>query len=244
MTRNYRYKSTPSIHDSRLGPYDILCGRSRNAYNNVGNRRFRVSIRMFLLRYQHLKSRADRKIFIFYLTKLFREEIGFRFLKKEAGDFHDIGEVETRKKIGHALLDQTVKHPLDNVAATTPTPADSSCSPTVLVRKVTDVKKKKKPLRSILKKSSSSSPSRPIQSQQSEDQKFRRVSLSEGDESSSSSHFNNKSSRGQGGVSKKKKAKITKLESEICMFLVGMQKQNNDVPAVANQQQQQQQCAA
>lgn len=99
MTRNYRYKSTPSIHDSRLTPYDILCGRTSHAYNNVGNRRFRVTIRMFLQRYQMLHSRADRKVFIFYLTKLCREEIGFRFLKEESGDFHDIGEVETRKKI-------------------------------------------------------------------------------------------------------------------------------------------------
>ncbi|CAJ1968708.1 unnamed protein product [Cylindrotheca closterium] len=243
MTRNYRYKSKPSIHDSRLGPYDILCGRTSHAYNNVGNRRFRVTIRMYLLRYQRLQLRADRKIFIFYLTKLFREEIGFRFLKMEAGDFHDIGEVETRKKIGHALLDQTVKHPIQEA---TPTPAASSCSPPVLLRKVTDVQKKK-PLRSILKAppvsiqsqlmGSSSSLASSSSSSMTEDQQVRRVSLPLS-EPSPYHKILPMPSRVQ-GVSKKTiatypppmktKQCVTKLESEICMLLVGMNKQN-DLP--------------
>lgn len=253
MTRNYRYKTTPSIHDSRLGPYDILCGRTSHAYNNVGNRRFRVTLRMYLLRYQRLRSRADRKIFIFYLTRLFREEIGFRFLKQEAGDFHDIGEVETRKKIGHALLDQTVKHPIHKVAtakttatATSTTTVVSSCSPPALLRKVTaDVKKR--PLRSILK-----TPSQSLkQSQQllesssssNTNQKVRRVSLPLAAEASPFKGIllkpNHHCCIEENDVSTNSKAaqtirpapsfqtkeRVTKLESEICMLLVGMNKQ-------------------
>jgi hypothetical protein len=98
-------QTTPKIpqDDDKVGPYDILYGRTSNAYNNVGNRRFRVTIRMFLQRYQEVGTRADRKQFIFYLTRLFRNEIGFRFLKKEGDDYHDIGEVEARKKIVSVL---------------------------------------------------------------------------------------------------------------------------------------------
>jgi hypothetical protein len=107
-----------SVDLSQIGPYDIICGRSSNAYNNIGNRRFRVTIRMFLKRYQLSSSRAERKAFICYLTNLFIHEIGFRFLKQKTKirSYHDIGVSEARKKIGHALLDQTVKNQKDGPA--------------------------------------------------------------------------------------------------------------------------------
>lgn len=93
-----------------IGPYDIICGRSSNSFNNVGNRRFRITIRMFQKRYQELDGRGRRKDFIFDLTKLVRNDIGFRFLKEKDGLYADIGEVESRKKIGHALLDHNMKN--------------------------------------------------------------------------------------------------------------------------------------
>eukprot|EP00980_Cylindrotheca_fusiformis_P012184 scaffold2959_cov64-Cylindrotheca_fusiformis.AAC.1 len=74
------------VDQTLIGPYDILCGRTSNAYNNIGNRRFRVTIRMFLQRYQDLGSRADRK-------KAKNSTGG------DGGDYHDIGEIDTRKKI-------------------------------------------------------------------------------------------------------------------------------------------------
>jgi hypothetical protein len=98
-----------SNESNTVGPYDIICGRSSDAYNNIGNRRFRITIRMFLQRYQELENRAERKNFINYLTKLFRTEFGFRFLKKNKDGYFDVGDEEARKKIGHALLDQTMK---------------------------------------------------------------------------------------------------------------------------------------
>lgn len=102
-------KEIKLIDINKIGHYDIICGRSRDAYNNVGNRRFRITIQMFLQRYQELKNRAERKQFITYLTKLFRTELHFRFLKKTEYGYFDVGEVEARKKIGHALLDRNMK---------------------------------------------------------------------------------------------------------------------------------------
>jgi hypothetical protein len=98
-----------SNESNTVGPYDIICGRSKDAYNNIGNRRFRITIRMFLQRYQELECRAERKLYTNYLTKLFRTEFGFRFLKENEDGYLDVGDVEARKKIGHALLDQTTK---------------------------------------------------------------------------------------------------------------------------------------
>lgn len=102
--------SSESIPLHMIGPYDIICGRSSDAYNNIGNRRFRITIRMFQKRYQELDGRGRRKDFINDLTKLIRNDVGFRFLKEKDDHYYDIGEVESRKKIGHALLDHNMKN--------------------------------------------------------------------------------------------------------------------------------------
>ena len=64
-----------------LGPYDVICGRSSMAYNNTGNRRFRVTINMNLERYiaapsRHAKSQVIREVSDMLVTK-----VGVRFLK-------------------------------------------------------------------------------------------------------------------------------------------------------------------
>jgi hypothetical protein len=105
-------RSKQDMGSIEIGPYDIICGRNRASYNNVGNRRFRVTIRMFLERYKRLQGREERRKFITYLTKLFRNEVGFRFLKMNGDDdgYSDIGEIKTREKIGHALLDHNARN--------------------------------------------------------------------------------------------------------------------------------------
>lgn len=228
MARDKKFKSLPSIQDPRLGPYDILCGRSRNSYNNVGNRRFRVSIRIFLQRYQRLDTRADRKVFIFDLTRLFREEIDFRFLKKDGEEFRDIGEIETRKKIGHALLDQTMKNssrePATTTAtATTPRPVLSS-TPPILFHKVSVVKK---PSRPSIKPSLRTIPTTTEVDRST--QTIRRVSLVPFAALESRQLL--PSPRDSEDVKvipvqpAVREESVTKLESEICMLLIGMHKQ-------------------
>lgn len=114
MTSSNREHATSSNSEAiplhMIGPYDIICGRSSDAYNNIGNRRFRITVRMYQKRYQDLDGRGQRKDFINDLTKIIRNDIGFRFLKEKDGEYFDIGDVEARKKIGHALLDHNMKN--------------------------------------------------------------------------------------------------------------------------------------
>lgn len=257
--------------DIRVGPYDIICGRTSNAYNNIGNRRFRVTIRMFLQRYQDLATRADRKGFIHYLTGLFRNEIGFRFLKKVGDDFQDIGEIEARKKIvsskpchdsvnhewvsfmyasssqGHALLDQTVKHNKQESSSV----VSSSTSGSTKVSAIKKAQSKK-----TVPKSSSSSPppSAPANAQTTlvPEGTVRRVSIL----SSSSAYHQqevvsteasvrivprpyiiNEEPKQQHQVSKSSNViesssiqgkRVSKLESEICFLLLGLQKNQDN----------------
>jgi hypothetical protein len=92
---------------SQLGPYDILCGRCYEANHNIGNRRFRVTIKMNLDGYEAIPttSRGGRSKFIVSLVSTLRHDIGARFLKKEGSFYVEIGEKEARQKVGHALRD-------------------------------------------------------------------------------------------------------------------------------------------
>lgn len=91
-------------------PYDILCGRNRNSFNNIGNRRFRITISMNVEKYNSIHSRIERSKFIASLAQTLRYEVGFRFLKRTSGGENNSGTAELsddeiRAKVGHALRD-------------------------------------------------------------------------------------------------------------------------------------------
>lgn len=101
------------IHSSDLGPYDIVCGRCVNAYNNIGNRRFRVTIRLNLETYQGLESRHARSQLFVSLVRFLKNEVGVRFFKpihdkqlnREGQWYIEMTENEARDKVGHAFRD-------------------------------------------------------------------------------------------------------------------------------------------
>ena len=88
-------------------PYDILCGRNRNSFNNIGNRRFRITINMNVEKYNSMRSRHERSKFIASLAHTMKYEVGFRFLKrgKNPSETSELTDDEVRAKIGHALRD-------------------------------------------------------------------------------------------------------------------------------------------
>jgi len=104
------------IHAGDLGPYDIVCGRCGNAYNNIGNRRFRVTIRLNLAKYQELQSRHGRSLLFVSLVRFLKNEVGVRFFKPIKNDkkqlnqqgghwYVEMTEKEARDKVGHAFRD-------------------------------------------------------------------------------------------------------------------------------------------
>lgn len=93
--------------EPEVGPYDIICGRHREAFNNVGNRRFRVTVALYLDRYNEAPTRADKSRVIVDVIEFVRDN-GGRFLKSRGGQWYDLDEKHTREKVGHALRDMTV----------------------------------------------------------------------------------------------------------------------------------------
>lgn len=88
-----------------LGPYDVICGRGSVAFNNIGNRRFRVLISMNVDRYNNSEGRHRKGLFIGSLVHTFRHTIGAGFFKLKDGQLIELTERQIRQKVGHALRD-------------------------------------------------------------------------------------------------------------------------------------------
>jgi hypothetical protein len=95
-----------------VGPWDIICGRSRNAYHNVGNRRFRITISLNCQRYMDADSRQAKGVVVMSVLRLLKDDVGARFAKlsAEGGFYIEISENEAREKVGHALRDMAASH--------------------------------------------------------------------------------------------------------------------------------------
>lgn len=103
-------KKLSLIKSEDIRPYDILCGRDKATFNNVGNRRFRVLVRLNIPRYEAARTKAQKAQVIKYICDVFTNEVGVRFLKKDkSGEgYIELNGSEARKKVGHALRDMSV----------------------------------------------------------------------------------------------------------------------------------------
>ena len=92
---------------SEPGPYDIICGRNCDAQKWIGNRRFRVTIMIFLEQYLAAKTRDDKSLVIKSVIALLQDcgGVGARFIKKVGATYIPIEEKQIREKIGHAFRD-------------------------------------------------------------------------------------------------------------------------------------------
>lgn len=99
-----------------LGLYDVICGRHKAAFNNVGNRRFRVTVSLALERYSTAPTRKDKSTVIKSVADLVRGN-GGRFLKWKQGAWVVLNEKQTHEKVGHALRDATTTKAASDAAS-------------------------------------------------------------------------------------------------------------------------------
>jgi hypothetical protein len=91
-----------------IGLHDVLCGRSKMAFNNVGNRRFRVIVSLSLNSYvNEAKSRKEKSRVIRNIVES-TKACGGRFLQFMNGDLRELSEREAHDKVGHAVRDMAM----------------------------------------------------------------------------------------------------------------------------------------
>jgi len=96
-----------AILDSQLGPYDVICGRQSVAFNNCGNRRFRMTIANHVDAYTAMTGRHRKGVFIGHLVQSIITTSGARFYKwhPTTQQLTELTERQVRAKVGHALRD-------------------------------------------------------------------------------------------------------------------------------------------
>ena len=94
----------PKEHTS-LEAFDIICGRQSESLNHVGNRRFRVTINLYLQRYRETANTRKKRVEL--ITEIIEtlNAAGAKFLKQKRDSYVELSEREVRQKVAHALRD-------------------------------------------------------------------------------------------------------------------------------------------
>jgi hypothetical protein len=118
------YHLTP-IPAEQIGLFDVLCGRDKAAFNNIGNRRFRITVSLSLERYLNAPTRKDKSIVIKSVVTMVRKN-GGRFLQllsseNEQTSYIELNEKQSHEKAGHALRDMALLRNAKKTAVATKT---------------------------------------------------------------------------------------------------------------------------
>lgn len=90
-------------------PMDVLCGRGKNSFNHVGNRKFRDIVADAIPGYVTATSRATKSEIVTNIVRKVRES-GGRFLKRDNDRkvWYVLNYTQSKEKAGHAIRDATI----------------------------------------------------------------------------------------------------------------------------------------
>jgi hypothetical protein len=102
------------------GDHDVICGRGKSAFHHPGNRRFRLTIYMYMDRYQRAHTKLDKSLDVISIVDSFRNHSG-GFVKRNAkkqGEWIEIGD-QLAVSLGSLQIDfPELKLHADNISYT------------------------------------------------------------------------------------------------------------------------------
>jgi hypothetical protein len=84
--------------------YSVVCGRGKDSFNHVGNRRFRILATMFVEEYSEANSKAAKSAIVSKILEVIRQAGGL-FCKCESSAWFEVGEHCAREKVSALLRD-------------------------------------------------------------------------------------------------------------------------------------------
>jgi len=86
--------------------YTVICGRGKDCFNSVGNRRFRIIVNMHLERYQLSASKAEKSTIVSDVVETIRQA-GGGFVKYDPGlsKWYEASDAVAREKTGAYFRD-------------------------------------------------------------------------------------------------------------------------------------------
>jgi hypothetical protein len=84
--------------------YSVLCGRGKDSFNHIGNRRFRTLSSMYIDRYSQANTRSDKSAIVSEIINVIRQADG-NFWRFKSGAWFEVGFHCAREKVGASLRD-------------------------------------------------------------------------------------------------------------------------------------------
>jgi hypothetical protein len=112
QTANNKRTFSPELSSSgsktsqleQLSDYSVVCGRGKDSFNHVGNRRFRVLASMFIGRYSDADSKTAKSAIVSEIVGVIRQA-GGNFCKYGKGAWFEVGDHHAREKVSALLRD-------------------------------------------------------------------------------------------------------------------------------------------
>jgi hypothetical protein len=127
--------ATVETANRNLHPYDVICGRTKCAFNNVGNRRMRFTVTIALGDFLEARSRRDKSAVIESVLRTI-EGSGGTFLKwcNKEKTFLAIVRKKAHEKIGHAFRDMVLTRGRAVITAKLERPTDCTSDHALLAQ--------------------------------------------------------------------------------------------------------------
>ena len=97
-------KKQPMPHDFELNHFSVICGRGKDCFNWIGNRRFRVLVEMNLEKYSNTMTKSEKTSIVKEIVETIRSA-GGSFVKFEKGEWYEVGDAAAREKVGALFRD-------------------------------------------------------------------------------------------------------------------------------------------
>jgi hypothetical protein len=96
-------KTKPRI-DFHPSEFSVICGRGKNNFNHIGNRRYRILASMFIERYSRAATKVAKSAIVSEIITVIRQA-GGNFWKFRSGAWFEVGDNYAREKVGASLRD-------------------------------------------------------------------------------------------------------------------------------------------
>lgn len=93
---------------------DVICKKGREAFNHVGNYRFRVILQIYLGRYEEAPNKTSKSVIVDLIVAMIREHCissggGFVRFNAQTNRWFEIGDAMAREKVGYTLRQELCK---------------------------------------------------------------------------------------------------------------------------------------
>jgi hypothetical protein len=98
-------QSQPDVKvDFQLSDFSVICGRGRDSFNHIGNRRFRILASMHIERYSRADSKVAKTGIVSEIIEVIRQADG-NFCKFTKGKWFEVADHHAREKVSSLMRD-------------------------------------------------------------------------------------------------------------------------------------------